>query len=582
MPTIARFIVFLLLFCLLLLPNIQAQTPSAQMVALDSMMNTLYLSDIDSCLRLNERIEAIAKEVGAKDWIGKSKLNLAFINTIQGDYIESVRLIYEAIDLFEKEGDDKGLAESYEQLAIVLKNLQKITESNEAAQKQLELAEKIESKELFINAKMILASNMMQNKDLEGAENAYKSIIAYIKKNITETDLYEIAIYNNLAIIYKSQNRLEKAIIYSQKSIDLNLKKQDYIALVKTYNNLASTYADMNQIDKADSILSLSQYYLSKVNAPNTHYNSYISYANYYNKLKRYEQEANYLKKAIDMKDSLNAINQKEQAIALEKEFKSKEDRIKIKLLEAEVEKERVKNAYWVITVVAIILIIVAILYSVKQKIKMQKEQKQKVDLAFANTKKELEIKNMNNEKLNLEKLNYQQAIQLQQLENEKMKTLKQKTEIRKAELERQLEIKEIELNASIISTLRRNEALQALKQDLREVNNASTLIKKLDRIITVEEEVYVTSTKFEEVNKHFFENLKQINPKLTHNDLKICVYARMNMSTKEIADITNRSIKTVEGTRMRIRKKLKLDAEESLNEFLKAIPLLDSSKIIA
>ena len=57
--------------------------------------------------------------------------------------------------------------------------------------------------------------------------------------------------------------------------------------------------------------------------------------------------------------------------------------------------------------------------------------------------------------------------------------------------------------------------------------------------------------------------------PKLRSADIKLCCYLKMHMNTKEIARVTGLSVRAVENKRYRLRKKLHLDASESLESFI-------------
>jgi DNA-binding CsgD family transcriptional regulator len=75
--------------------------------------------------------------------------------------------------------------------------------------------------------------------------------------------------------------------------------------------------------------------------------------------------------------------------------------------------------------------------------------------------------------------------------------------------------------------------------------------------------------TRFTGVYEQYYEKLKNIAPELTPNDLRICALMRLNISTKEIALLTNRTAGTVDNTRSSIRKKLKLEDDTNLQEYL-------------
>ena len=76
----------------------------------------------------------------------------------------------------------------------------------------------------------------------------------------------------------------------------------------------------------------------------------------------------------------------------------------------------------------------------------------------------------------------------------------------------------------------------------------------------------------FDKAYNLFTINLKEKFPKLTANDLKICTFLRMNLSTKEIAQLMNISMRGIELSRYRLRKKLNISTEVSLFDFLNEI----------
>lgn len=57
--------------------------------------------------------------------------------------------------------------------------------------------------------------------------------------------------------------------------------------------------------------------------------------------------------------------------------------------------------------------------------------------------------------------------------------------------------------------------------------------------------------------------------PKITQQELKIAVFHRLSMSTKEIADLLKLSSRSIENLRMRIRKKLKISNKEKIYQAL-------------
>jgi DNA-binding CsgD family transcriptional regulator len=76
----------------------------------------------------------------------------------------------------------------------------------------------------------------------------------------------------------------------------------------------------------------------------------------------------------------------------------------------------------------------------------------------------------------------------------------------------------------------------------------------------------------FDELNDDFLKKIKKAYPELTNSDLKVCAYLKLNLSTKEIAQLLNISLRGAEVSRYRIRKKLGVQSEQSLSSFLNGI----------
>jgi ligand-binding sensor domain-containing protein len=73
----------------------------------------------------------------------------------------------------------------------------------------------------------------------------------------------------------------------------------------------------------------------------------------------------------------------------------------------------------------------------------------------------------------------------------------------------------------------------------------------------------------FDQVHNNFLSIMKARFPGLSPTDLKLCAYLRLNLTSKEIAQLMNISLKGVEISRYRVRKKLMLSTEINLYDFL-------------
>ena len=162
--------------------------------------------------------------------------------------------------------------------------------------------------------------------------------------------------------------------------------------------------------------------------------------------------------------------------------------------------------------------------------------------------------------------------------ENEKelrMKNLEAEQKIIKLQneqLERDVNSKNKELAVSTMSLIKKNEFLTSIKQKLKDSAPSSevkSVIKTIDKDISEEDNWKFFKEAFNNADKDFFKKIKALHPQLTSNDLKLCAYLRLNLSSKEIAPLLNISVKSVEIKRYRLRKKMDLPREKNLTDYI-------------
>ena len=141
-------------------------------------------------------------------------------------------------------------------------------------------------------------------------------------------------------------------------------------------------------------------------------------------------------------------------------------------------------------------------------------------------------------------------------------------------QLEKDMTSKNKELAASTMSIIKKNEFLTNIKDQLKESESSKvkSVIKTIDKDINEEYNWNLFKDAFNNADKEFFKKIKSKHPDLTSNDLKLCAYLRLNLSSKEIAPLLNISVKSVEIKRYRLRKKMLLPREVNLAEYILAV----------
>lgn len=202
-------------------------------------------------------------------------------------------------------------------------------------------------------------------------------------------------------------------------------------------------------------------------------------------------------------------------------------------------------------------LLIIAIFYLVIKKVKLEfnrQETRLRQEKEYLLEKKQNEF---NRKKEADEKL-------MIQLKNEKLRAemAKQHTELASYAMQiahKNILLKDLRNQLSSISAKVNISAQQHLRKLIRDIEGDLSLDKDWDKF-----KVY-----FNNVHGDFLERIKALYPDLTSTDLKLCAYVRMKLSSKEIATLTNNSLRGVEKGRYRIRKKFGLEVGANLNDFI-------------
>lgn len=140
---------------------------------------------------------------------------------------------------------------------------------------------------------------------------------------------------------------------------------------------------------------------------------------------------------------------------------------------------------------------------------------------------------------------------------------------LREQQQQQELELKESQISALALQMLQKNELLQEMKVQYSEQNDIQGLQQLIERSLNQDKEWQDFNARFENLNKHFYTRLKDAYPEISPNDLKLCALIRLNLSIKEMAGILNISPDSVKTARYRLRKKLRMNTEDNLTEFI-------------
>ena len=142
-----------------------------------------------------------------------------------------------------------------------------------------------------------------------------------------------------------------------------------------------------------------------------------------------------------------------------------------------------------------------------------------------------------------------------------------------------EIDFKNSELATTAMHLVQKGEILAKIKtelgQTIKAIDNekAASELKKMIKVLSEDEKMDKDwehfAQHFDKVHSDFVAVLKEKHNNITPNELKLCTYLRMNLSTKEIAQLMNISVRGIEISRYRLRKKLGIATEISLFDYL-------------
>ncbi len=423
-----------------------------------------------------------------------------------------------------------------------------IEKSKEYINKSLKINSKIGDKqELFINYNNLAAVNVKLNAFDEALDYALQALQMVDKEE--HSDMYH-SMQCNIGSLYLQKGEIYLAISYINNAKDFFEKSHNYSELVTIYTLLIEAY-EKSGIDSeaAKCVNTIENDLLHKISNSEVESKAHITLSDFYKRSNNYVKAYDHLKEATALKDSLAKANDKRKVNNLERiydnEQKLRENAKAINNMQ--ISKLKTDRTVTVI-IIALIALIIIIIFLITLSQLQQKRHKANTQLV-------------------------EQQIALQEKENELQ-------QIKEQELNRVIDQKNRELSSYALTFTKDNEFLEQLSEELKQlllvkdprdkeykerIRNILSQVKQRCNTDNWQEFKYY----FEQVHPSFYDRLEEISPGITQRQKRLCAMLYIGLSTKEISSITFREIRSIESARNRLRKKLEVPNEESIQEFL-------------
>lgn len=485
----------------------------------------------DSAIIYADKALSLAEETTNENLIARANMQIGSCFFYQGNFNRVITYYYKVLRHYETVGAQNNLLTIYFNIGLIYDNLKDPIKAREYYQKSLNSAKTIvntDSSQLYKLPFGRIYNNLgitySDVKEYDKAIILYDKAIRFAQVSGKTNSLQFV--YNNLGNVYRDKGEYDLALSFYDKSLEIRKKTGDikgtalsyfYIGecyvLMKDKRSAIKYFTDALQIADSTEYLKLQRDVTEKLSLEyaktNDFKNSYLTYIRF--------KETN---------DSLNYIESSRTATMLEMEYKF--DKLK------EQQENARKRRELVYLIIAIILFSVVCI----------------VSLLYILARNSIRRNKLKQENLKLEK-----------------KQLKQELEFKNKELTTNVMylFKKNELNNQVV------EKLLNLKYELKKSNQKplNDIILELQSSIDADvwEEFELC---FQQVHESFYENLQLKFPDLTSNEKRLCAFLKLNMTTKEIAAITQKSLHSIDVARTRLRKKLNLtNTDIEISNFL-------------
>lgn len=486
-------------------------------------LSKLYFkqSNYTASMESAERLKAIATEHKSDKMIGRSLIAMGRILGELGIREKSSEMFFSSLKIFEKSRDEAGIAESLGYIGILFSSQGQNEKAFEYLQRALDQARKIGDLDLIsqqLNNLSVIYNNQKQ----------YDKALEYLKESLSIDEL--------------SRDKLAMGIKYFNIGF-AEMKKQNYDEAFVNFQNSMNLYEEIgNQLQIANCYLAFGHYYYQtdSIELSEAALTEAIEIGRKHNYTRVIARAAGGLHMLnLEKNDTINAYKYAAVEKAAQDELLATQNKVEVSKLElqykyekAEYErqlKEQARNNIYSIIFLSLIsgLIILALLYS-RNKLKAKK------------------------------------------------------ISIEKKAVEQELDFKKKELGINLLALMKKNEMLTEISGSLVDIKKGAKTDETKEALTKITKKIRNNaddkiwnefSIRFQEVHAGFYEKLLLSYPELTQNELKLCAFLRLNMSTKDIAELTGQRILTLENARYRLRKKLGIsNSEVNLVTFLSQV----------
>ena len=436
-----------------------------------------------------------------------------------GDFTKSTEQLFQALSIFEELNDEEAIADVYNSIGATYYEQNNLDKALEYGLKSLAISRKLNDLQGVARLLNNIGIIYGELKEFEKEENYYRESLRITKK--LGWDIALGMTYQNIGGIYSKLSQFDSSFYYYEKAYQLLSEVKNIQGIATSHLLMAQDYLKTNE-----ATLGLKHAHVALELGEENHMNKIIhessillhqlyELAGDMNNAYRYALLQNQIKDSLDYEVSMARLSQMEMKYEYEKRLQENQA------------KQKLRELYYKAGVGTVVLLLLVL-------------------ITFLVFRYKIKIKN---------------------------------SLIEKRQLEADLELRNKEMTSSAMSILKTNEVLAEITDSLKQIRKEAVKDETKSAIKKIADKIQ-RSTKnniwedfelrFQQVHGEFYDNLLKEFPNLTPNELRLCALLRLNLTNKEISELTGQRTSALEIARSRLRKKLGMtDRKTSLVIFL-------------
>ena len=478
-------------------------------------------SSLEKCLEA----KALAENIGYEMGIVKSLHRIATNYGQLGDYENALAFAFNARERLKHHPDKSLEAATAQTIGTAYYNLGDFETALRFGYESLEVAQTINAPILTAKAYTTLGNTYFQIHDFEQARFAFEKCLA-IAVEMKHRYGQSVAL-NNLANVYEQMNDYATAIEIHQKSLAIKEELGDESGQAHLLISIGNCHLQLGKLSKVQSCYKKSLSLAEKLQDTSQRITALYSLGKLYNIEGKGTQAVAILQEALE---SLNRVKKLER------------------------------------------------LADVHRELSRALEQTGNLTEALCHARLHQKVREeMLNEDVIAKTKKLQIVHQVAEMARER-EIFRLKAE----QSEKELAHKKQEIVSMAMTLVQKNELVEKLKTELMTLSKSvsgntsekvyqeiSNLIEHLEKSKADEKSWRLFEQQFESVHQNFIQVLTNRFPELTKTELRLCVLLKIQLSTKEIAQLLFLSPRSIETYRLHLRRKLGLPQKTNLTEFL-------------